>query len=301
MLGNVNLFGEGARSTSGGSAFLLGSWFDLAPFGFLILYRNYDKDFHNVHGRSFGERGDVLNNEQGVYVGWRWLLSKATKVSVYYDHFRHPWPCYSCPMPGGGWAIMGLFEARPRKGVNVLVRLKIKSSSDSETFGDQFGNEVQKLSERQNKSLRLQVELNPDRRVRLRTRLELNGSELLPIGSTYPISRDSLGTFLYQDLRLQLFPALYLSTRWSHFDAMTYNVRFYQYENDLPGVMRLKMLYGRGTRWYLLAGWAIREQACISTKYEHTFYDSETSISSGSDMILGQHENGFSLQLDWRF
>ena len=301
MFGKINLFGEAARSASDGSACLLGSWFDLMPFGFLILVRNYDKDFHNAHGRSFGERGDVLNNEKGVYLGWRWLLSKASRISVYYDQFRHPWPRYGRPMSGSGWEIMGLIELRLRKSMNVLVRIKVKSYSDAETFVDHFGNGTQKLTERQNKSLRLQLELNPEKRARFRTRLELNGSELLPFGDTYTINRDSLGSFLYQDLRLQLFPALFFSTRWCHFDAMSYNVRFYQYENDLPGVMRLKMLYGRGTRWYFVAGWKTSQQALLSAKYEHTFYDSETSIGSGSDMILGQHENALSLQLDWRF
>ncbi len=301
MIGNINLFGEGARSTSGGLAGLLGSWFDLEPFGFLILLRNYDRDFHNAHGRSFGERGDVLNNEQGVYLGWRWPLAKTTKLSFYYDQSRYPWLRYARPMPGSGWELMGLFELRPRKNMNVLIRFKTKSSSEAETFPDRFGNETQKLSERQNKSLRLQMELTPERRVRLRTRLELNWSDFLPIGDSYRLAKDSLGTLLYQDLRLQPFPALFLSMRWCHFDAMTYNVRFYQYENDLPGVMRSKMLYGRGTRWYLLAGWSFSEPIRLSAKYEHTFYDSETSIGSGSDLILGQHENGFSLQLDWRF
>ncbi|NOY59332.1 MAG: hypothetical protein GXO75_10465, partial [Calditrichaeota bacterium] len=94
-------------------------------------------------------------------------------------------------------------------------------------------------------------------------------------------------------------PQISIRTRWCYFDAPLYDLRFYVYENDLPGVMRLKLLYKRGIRSYLILSWHISTYFSFSAKLERTSYDNRFSIGSGNDFIPGNHEHAFSCQLDW--
>jgi competence ComEA-like helix-hairpin-helix protein len=297
---NANLFGECAQSASGGRACIIGSRIDMARVDLLLLWRNYQKDFQNAHGNGFGQRGDVLNNEQGFYLGWRWTFPRSSKISFYIDSFKFPWSKYLVPMPSSGWEFMSMVEHKLRKGLSLLVRLKIKSLQETDAFADQFGNRMYKMVERQNRALRLQMEFIPEKRIRLRSRLEWNSAHRQFIGEPFTVTPDTAGFMLYQDLHLQPNPSFSLHTRWCFFDAGAYDVRFYQYESDLPGVMRLKLLYGRGSRWYAAVSWEASKWLSFHLKYEHTCYDNKSIIGSGNDMIHSQHENAFSTQFDWR-
>ena len=53
---DINLFGEAARSSSGGWAMISGCWFERGDVDLVFSWRSFQKDFHNFHGSAFGER-----------------------------------------------------------------------------------------------------------------------------------------------------------------------------------------------------------------------------------------------------
>jgi len=65
--------------------------------------------------------------------------------------------------------------------------------------------------------------------------------------------------------------------------------------------MRIKMLSGRGTRWYGMISYQWRKKLQATIKVEHTYYDDRDIIGSGYDAISGSTENIATIQFDWRF
>ena len=60
------------------------------------------------------------------------------------------------------------------------------------------------------------------------------------------------------------------------FRTDSYDSRLYEYENDLPGLMKNVGLYGKGVRWYALAKGRVLGKVHLSLKYSIThFYEGE--------------------------
>ncbi len=296
--GVVNLFGEAAHSLGGNNALIMGGWLDFKTLDFVFSARHYDKGFVNYHGISFGET-DNAANENGFYLGWRWRLKRGTTLSFYFDQYSFPWIKSSMPMPGKGWESSTMLEHRIRRGLTVSFKLKAKINDDTDFIADEFGNSVKKMIARQKINIRAQMDFEPERRIHIRSRIEYASIKWDRYGLKVSDLSDSTGLLLYQDFMLRPLKRLTIRSRWCFFDAPLYDLGFYAYENDLPGVMRLKLLYKRGVRWYFILAWHLSTYFSFTAKMESTAYDNRFSIGSGNDFIPGNHEHAFSCQLDW--
>ena len=291
----INLFGEAAQSKSGGQALLLGSWWDFDVFDVVLLWRKYDDHFHNFHALAFGERRST-RNEEGFYLGLRYRATSEVTLSWYIDQFRSRWPQHFIPMPSSGYEIMALAEYECSRRHTLSLRGKFEKKHVNWSVPDRFAVSHTRLGLRDKVNLRLQSEFFAAPQLNFRTRLELSTAGM---NRRYLAPQDTIGTMVYQDVIWKPNKAWRLQTRWTLFDAPLYELRFYQFEQDLPGVMRLKMLYGRGTRWFALVSYKWKLFIRLSMKYERTVYEDRTSIGSGYDRIASPSENMVSLQLDW--
>ncbi|NOY60689.1 MAG: helix-hairpin-helix domain-containing protein, partial [Calditrichaeota bacterium] len=232
--GVVNLFGEAAQSANRNNAVIFGGWLDFKTFDFVLSARHYDKGFVNFHGFSFGET-DQAANENGFYLGWKWRLKRGTTLSFYFDQFSHPWLKTYVPMPDKGWEAMTMLEHRIRDGLSVSLRLKAKKRDDADFIFDEFGNSIKKLVAGQKINIRAQMDYEPQNKIHLRTRLEYATINWDKYGLEFSNLSDSTGMLLYQDFMFRPLPQISIRTRWCYFDAPLYDLRFYVYENDLPG------------------------------------------------------------------
>ena len=294
--GNYNLFGEAARSTSGGIAANAGMLVELSPVQLLSVWRRYENNFHNRHAFAFGERTGSCN-ELGLYLGVRWRMHRQTTMSFYSDHYRFPWPDARLSMPGAGHDVMALFEHQLQQSFKIQIRLRSEIKTAEDAVADAMGNIANKISNPRKTYTRLQIDFDASRTLHLRSRIEFSFYERQ--NSTATNQRP--GMLIYQDVAWRLSKSFRLQSRWSLFDAPTFDLRLYQFENDLPGTMRIKMFSGRGSRWYGILSYQWRKQLHCTFKFEHTFYDDRDSIGSSYDVISSAHENMASLQLDWRF
>jgi len=299
-LGAINFFGEAAHSRSGEEAFMAGCWLDMTKFSATLAWRRFDRDYFNYHGYGFGNRGDVLNNEKGFYLGWRLGLWRGSKISFYLDNTSYPWPKHTVPMPSSERQVVGMIEQKI--GGNIRLQMSVKSclSERSESIEDQWGNPLKRMINSSRSSYRGQMIIRFNENFRLKTRVEWHTADTDPLSFHVDATNDTCGVLFYQDVNYRLTPTVRFITRWTFFDAPIYDVRFYQYENDLPGIMRLKMLYGRGTRWYLMTCFHLFHSIKLYLKYEHTWYD-RVPQQSGSVYVGDKHTNAFSAQLDWEF
>ena len=295
--GQLHFYGEAAKSRNSGINYAQGALWNLNSIDLILSLRKYRNDFVNIHGRGFGENED-LTNEQAVYFGWRWRVQPATTTAFYFDLFRHPVYEQNFRKPVNGWELMGNVEHRFFRGLSVFLRLRIKSTQLFQNTYDRYGNKNKKLFNKDKSSIRAQIDYQVKRQLRFRTRFEYSWLSW----NKYHIKSsliDSSAVLFYQDISYKFQKGFSIRLRMTLYDAPISDLRFYVYENDLPGVLRLKVLNHRGSRIYLLTGYKWKKHLNINVKYEHTFYDNKNSIGSGYDLIYGDHDNMLSVQLDW--
>ncbi|MBN1560933.1 helix-hairpin-helix domain-containing protein [candidate division KSB1 bacterium] len=295
--GSWNVFGEAAQSQSGGRAYVAGLWYDLGEIEVAGLFRHYDRHFHNFYAVGFAER-DGTRNEKGVYFGLRYHLDDHTTLSFFLDQYFFAWPYTSCPMPSSGVELLGSIERRFSDILSVAIRFRAENKEKGVSELDEYGNAAPRIQRPHRSNVRLQLTIDPTKSIRLRSRIEFSS-----FADNQSLSRTprQLGALISQDVRWRPGRIWSLQIRCSIFDVPSYEHRFYQYENDLPGVMGLKMLNGRGKRSCLLLSCWLSQHLRTHLKYANTWYDDKETIGSGNDIVYSPCENHFSFQFEWHF
>lgn len=293
-LSQVTIFGEAARSRDG-SAGIVGSILNLTrQASIAVIYRNYSPGFTSLHAAGFGERTET-KNERGFYIGADVRVTPWLHFSGYLDHFGFPWRTYDNPLPTSGRDMLVQTNALLSHGLNLSLRYSNKTIETIEPSIDEFGRDIRLLVDRLQQKLRFTATFQPNKRTRLRGRLET-------ITVDYSlVNRRERGYLLYQELQYIPVSALSVEARLIFFHTDSYDSRLYEYENDLRGVFSNPAMYGKGRRWYLLLRWKAAEVVNISAKYSETQYDDRTTISSGSTEIHGDLDNRIALQLEVKF
>ena len=79
---------------------------------------------------------------------------------------------------------------------------------------------------------------------------------------------------MYQDIQFLICNKVKCCTRIVYFDTQDYETRLYSFENDLPGMMTNRCLYGRGIHWYLLFRCSFTKLIDFGLKISNTYYES---------------------------
>lgn len=293
----LELFGEIARSKNGALAYIAGSILDFDAVQLAFSHRNYHKDFQNLHGFGFAESNGATQNERGYYAGIRYRLTRRTSVNAYLDLYSKPWRGFFEPLPTEGREFLVQAEHRFNQNLRLKLRWKEDRRQQTETVVDEFNREFQQLAEQEKVQYRLQLDASPLSHVRLRTRVEFVNSAL----ASYSQNRsDETGFLVYQDFRIQPTKKLRIEARLTLFDTDSFESRVFQYENDLPGVLTNRALFGRGTRRYLIVKYLPLKQIQIHVKYSETYRDDANVIGTGPDQIDGNIDRRFGLQLEMK-
>ena len=282
---NVHIFSELAQSKNKGSGVVLGTNFNVKPVNILLLFRNYAKNFHSLHGSVFGERGGTPQNEQGFYTGIRYKIFPNTKILFYFDIFKFPWRTYLEEMPISGTDFLFQIEQKLKRKLLLTFRIKRKQKEKSTSLNNRFENE-KKIN------LRLQLEYRPIPNLKLRGRIEK---------SYYRFEQENKGLLLYQDITYRIKNKLNIYYRLTFFDTDSYNSRLYQFENDLPYVLTNQMLYEKGSRWYVCILYNMFSIMRLSCKYSVTNYEDNVTIGSGNDLVDSDSVHAISFQLESNF
>ncbi len=267
-------------------------------FEAVVVCRNYSDHFSNECGTAFGVRSETIDNERGIYWGFKWSPQRGTIFSLWSDFFRQPMPTVRIPMPRyrANWQTC---LQKKMKTVHLTARAGFKEEELFDQYADQWGNQEKKMLHQRKIQCRLQLDIFPKRNINLRSRFEYHysGRNHWTLNTTEKLKP---GFLLTQAMQLK-------STHYSiwfqftAFDALDYENRFYQFERDLPGTMCIKLLYGRGIRFYTRIRLSWKKNFLFTLKFENTFYDHSDTIGSGYDKIESSSLSALSLQLDLRF
>jgi hypothetical protein len=109
------------------------------------------------------------------------------------------------------------------------------------------------------------------------------------------------GINLYQDIKIELFNSLMVQGRYSSFQTADYDVRIYEYENDIPGCYGMVALYGKGNKCYLMLRWQPFKTISLWLKYRRLYFEGVENIGTGYSEITGDIRRDIRFQIHISF
>ena len=184
---------------------------------------------------------------------------------------------------------------RVAKGLNVYMKYRNKNKEETRTVSDEFNRDTKKIDSRNQMNVRFGFDYEVSSTIRVKSRYEYVMVKYDNFGG------NNKGYLFYTDIKAFAFKNLSFSTRFIVFQTEDYDSRVYEFEEDLKGVMSNYGLYGKGTRWYVVARYQPYNFFELTAKYSATYYDGVESIGSGNDLIQGDINNRFNLGLEIMF
>ena len=288
LVRNFNLFGEGAVSSGGGKAFVIGGIGSLSSrIDFSFLYRSYDRNFHSFYSNAFAESSSAAN-EKGAYWGLRIKLNSKWTWSGYYDYFVFPWLKYLKDNPTEGYGYLARLQYIPSKKVLLYAQWRFQEAEKNQS-GNLTPIDYTVPSRKYNYMLNLEYKAGA---ISLRSRVQ---------GSRYRQSNGPTSGFvLSQDFGWD-FRKVKISTRYCLFDTEDYENRQYLYEKDVLYSVTFPAYDGKGTRTYLILQLKPGKHTDVWLRYSVTGYTNRQTISSGWEEIKGNKIRELKVQLRYRF
>ncbi|WP_232065062.1 ComEA family DNA-binding protein [Rhodocytophaga rosea] len=286
---NFNLFGEAARSQSGGIGFISGLIGSLTTkVELAMVYRNYARNFHSLYGNAFGENTRNIN-EKGMYWGIKYIPHKKLLLSAYYDRFSFPWLKFRVDAPSQGYEYMGRITYKPTKTILLYA---------------QYREEMKELNQADNttpidfpvpaikRNYVFNIDYPAAKFISLKSRVQ---------GSSYRQSNaPTFGYAIIQDITVDV-GKLKVSTRFALFETDNYDNRQYVYEKDVLYAFSIPAYFDRGTRNYVLLQYQVNKKLDLWLRYARTSLRDEKTISSGLEEINQPHKSEVKVQVRYKF
>lgn len=249
--GVFDLFGEvaTAQNSHWGVALETGCrWNPIRGIGLVMLYRYYSPWFDNTLGYAFSETSR-LNDENGGYVGVEVTMLQHWRFTAYGDVFYFSGIKYGIPYaPSLGYDAMLEADYTHNNQWGMQMRLRAREKAKRGTY-----------------SMRYRFNWTDDHWY-LRTQCEAN----VVADSTHQLT---WGVNVYQDIHYSFTRIpLAIQLRLQAFDALSWNNRFYCYEDDVLYAFSIPPIYGRGGRFFLNLRWRVIPQLSLYLRVSETIY-----------------------------
>lgn len=288
---NVYFYGEAAHSLKSGSAMINGAMAPLSKkTSVVLLYRNYDKDYHNFFSKAVGESTEP-SNEKGWYAGFNYTLFRNLTWSVYGDYFKFPWLRYRVDSPSTGYEMLSQLNYTKAKVFKVILRFKREQKQQNSEAED--SSRTTEAILKQNYRMEWTWKLNQKFHFQQRTEV-----------SQYQkgINKNETGYLFYQDIDYKpMSSRLSANIRFAWFNTPSYNSRIYAYENDVLYGAGSGIYSGKGIRTYMNLRYRPLKKMDIWTRYSISIYRNTERLSSGLDEIIGNKKSELKLQLRYQF
>jgi hypothetical protein len=242
----------------------------------------YHPQYFTVLGRRFGSFQQTPQNIYGSAMILQYRLKKHFLIGGYYHAFRKIHSTKDNPFIRRDY----LLEVKHQmKFSEICLQLKMKFN--------EVENETDEYAEKNVNALRLEYIHKNIKNFKLRTHLQIHWINQL---TQKP---KEMSVSLFQQIEWEISGWRFMG-RWSTFDIPDYDLRIYEYENDLPGNFRSVLLNGRGYKIFFLCQKKISNHLQIDFKYGNRYYPDQTTIGSGLDEIPHNRAHDFRMSLIWR-
>jgi DNA uptake protein ComE-like DNA-binding protein len=259
-IGTVTLFGEFARTTAGGAAWMAGGAVRAdSTMKASIAWRDYSADFHNPHASGFGIQTNT-SNERGITLGWSVRLTRGIVLDGYADQCKIPASTYTSLLPRTGSDFLIEMTGLPLTGVRLSLAFRKRRSETMQRWeGTSFG-AVSVQGDRDVAGLRFtgRLTLSPHLEAKLRL-----GRVVSSLAGSRTEAKGSMAsqTFCWSVAGIEGECGAVF------FESDAYDARLYDFEENLRGFVLSPALYGRGVRWHLVASWNSLPWVRIAAKY----------------------------------
>lgn len=288
---NIYFYGELAKSLKSGWATLNAAMATLSSkASVVLLYRNYDKDYHNFFSRAVGEATET-NNEQGLYIGLNYMPAKNLMCSVYGDYFKFPWLKYRVDAASSGYELLAQLVYTKGKTFKAALRFKReqKQQNPDAEYSYQLLVNVLKQSYRFEWNWKINQKLNFHQRSEV-TKYQKN------------INKNETGYLIYEDMDYNpMSSPVSANLRLAYFNTPSYNSRIYAYEDDVLYGAGSGIYSGKGMRSYLNIKYHLMKKMDIWGRYALSLYRQTTTIGSGLDEIEGNCKTEVKFQVRYQF
>ncbi len=289
-LHKFNFFGETAVSSNRGVATINSLFFaPTSRIGVLFSHRYYSPRYDQLFANGFGAKG--TNNENGFYLGVEIFPVKKWKFSASANAYRRPWASYQTDKSATFYRILGRIEFKPKSNFSLVAQINFRE--DEKNFSQPTTTQQITFVRNLKHTYTLYYNLLG---INFKTRIGANHAREATQKTTH-------GFMILQNISYKIpVVGVELDGGYCYFDAEDYNNRFSVYESDVPFVFSIPMLYGKGCRYYLNAGYNVLRNFSIWVKFAQTYYtDNRVEIGSGWDKINGHRKSDIRVQMRFRF
>jgi len=255
-----------------------------------LSYRNISPDYKVIYAAPFMESGSV-NDERGIYLGVKILISRVFTFKAYADYYSFPWLRFQINGPSTGKAFLAELDMVPKKNISMYFRIRYQQRTENTSESGEYH---PLLTAKSYADYRYTISYFALPRLVFKTRIEY-------VRFAKASFREK-GFLMYQDIvcRLLKFP-LNISFRYALFDTDGWNSRIYAYESDVLYAYTIPAYYDKGQRIYLLLHYQLKKHINIWLKISRTLFFNRKSISSGPEAIAGNHKTSIKLQVQLKF
>ena len=281
VLKKIAFYGEAAISDNNAPAALVGTTIQPAGYiDFTVLYRYYDKAYHNFYCNSYAS-GSSARNEKGLYL--------STSIT-----FAPRWQFIAtADFPQSDWIKITAYAPSRTQDYNLQINHQINSKSlffiqlryiDKEKNGSAENTYMRYLVHERKTMVRFHVTYPVSNGLLLKNRVEYHTN------NSYLVYQDILYNPDNHPFSIAFRYALFDSPRGA----------VYAYENDILNAFSIGGLYHKGMRIYLLGKVKLRYGIAVNAKIGCTIYSDVNEIGSGLERIEGNVKTDGKLQLVWK-
>lgn len=292
---NLNLFGEVAYSVNekhSGMAMLHGALLAIdTRLSLGLLFRDYDEKYQTMYNAGFSE-GSRTQNENGLYAGFKFKLSRSWSINAYTDVFEFPWMKYGIDAPSRGHEFLIQPIYKPSKTFELYARYREQLRQKNESPSQGVITAVEDVIQR---NFRINISHKINKVLTLKSRVEW-------VSIKRKSREKEQGILITQDIsyKPKSFP-LSFTLRYALFDTDSYDTRIYSYENNALYVFSVPAYYNEGSRCYLLARYSFSRSIDLWVKYGFFLYNNQSYIGSGAELIQGDRKSDLTIQLKISF
>jgi len=287
---NTYFYGEYARALGAGDALVVGMLRNLSPELSLVwMYRKYAKDYHQFWAQAVAETTGT-RNEEGMYTGLVYQISRRLEWHSYFDIFRFPEPRYLADHSSKGVDFLSQIQFITYQKSKFSLRYRYRYREENHFPTGSIPNPLAPIDRNQ---FRMEYQYHASKLWSLRSRIELVSFQKHPQAAEF-------GAMIFQDVFLN-FKRLRTNFRMAYFSTESYASRIYAFENDILYAASIPAYDHRGFRIYINARVQLWSKLNLWLRVSRFHYLNRHELGSGLDRIDGSKRTEVKWQLRYQF
>ncbi len=290
ILGNQLIFGEIAINETKKLAFLQSAVLAFTPeLKMGITFRHYHNGYNSALGTPF-KANSLGCGETGLYFTCNSIITKRLETIFFADFYQLHYLSYRTDSPIQGIDLGTTFFIQFSRKSKVNAKYRWRNRPKNENLNIY----LHRIIDLNSHKIKIQWENKPYTFLKLKTEVNI-------VLNKFVDNIWKRGFLTYQDIGIMVQkPDINLNFRLAYFDTDSYEERLYAYENDLYYTFNIGSYFYRGTKYYIMVRYKIRNFS-FWIRASRTYYFDKNKVGSGLNQIDKPHKTELKAQVLMRF